>query len=101
MMDRLEVNEQKLLRGDIIGTLYRTYGTDIRIGALRNALRSKGLLPEEQLRKCIYYLGGEGKRYIHVEINQDNWLGSMIWLTPAGVNLAEGDLEDVGVIIDG
>lgn len=101
MMDRLEVNELKLLRGDIIETLYRTYGTDIRIAAIRNALRSKGLIPEDQLRKCIYYLGGEGKRYIHVEVVQENWLDSMIWLTPAGVNLAEGDLEDVGVIIDG
>lgn len=100
-MDRLEVNELKLLRGDIIESLYRTYGTDIRIAALRNALRSKGLIPEDQLRKCIYYLGGEGKRYIHVEVNQENWLDSMIWLAPAGVNLAEGDLEDVGVIIDG
>lgn len=101
MMDRLEVNELKLLRGDIIETLYRTYGMDIRIAAIRNALRSKGLIPEDQLRKCIYYLGGEGKRYIHVEVDQENWLDSMIWLTPAGVNLAEGDLEDVGVIIDG
>lgn len=100
-MDKLEINELKLLRGDIIETLYRTYGTDIRIAAIRNALRSKGLIPEEQLRKCIYYLGGDGKRYIHVEVNQENWLDSMIWLTPAGVNLAEGDMEDVGVIIDG
>ena len=100
MMDKLKINELKLLRGDIIETLYRTYGTDIRIAAIRNALRSKGLLPEEQLRKCIYYLGGDGERYIHVEVNQENWLDSMIWLTPAGVNLAEGDLEDVGVIID-
>lgn len=99
-MDRLEINELKLLRGDIIGTLYRTYGTDIRIAAIRNALRSKGLIPEGQLRKCIYYLGGDGKRYIHVEVDQENWLDSMIWLTPAGVNLAEGDLEDVGVIIN-
>lgn len=101
MMDVLEINELKLLRGDIIETLYRTYGTDIRIAAIRNALRSKGLIPEDQLRKCIYYLGGEGKRYIHVEISKENWLDSMIWLTPAGVNLAEGDLEDMGVIIDG
>lgn len=100
MTGRLEVSEMKLLRGDIIETLYRTYGTDIRIAAIRNALRSKGLLPEEQLKKCIYYLGGEGKKYIHVELNQENWLDSFIWLTPAGVNLAEGDLEDMGVIFN-
>lgn len=100
-MDALEISEVKILRGDVIEKLYMTYGTDIRIAALRNALRSKGLIPEESLKKCIFYLGGEGKRYIHVEVNKENWMDSVIWLTPAGVNLAEGDVEDVGVIIDG
>lgn len=100
-MDTLEISEVKILRGDVIEKLYMTYGTDIRIAALRNALRSRGLIPEESLKKCIFYLGGEGKRYIHVEVNKENWMDSMIWLTPAGVNLAEGDIEDVGVIIDG
>ncbi|NBK93036.1 hypothetical protein D5278_13785 [bacterium 1XD21-13] len=100
-MDALEISEVKILRGDVIEKLYMTYGTDIRIAALRNALRSKGLIPEESLKKCIFYLGGEGKRYIHVEVNKENWMDSVIWLTPAGVNLAEGDIEDVGVIIDG
>ena len=99
-MDVLEISEVKILRGDVIEKLYMTYGTDIRIAALRNALRSKGLITEESLKKCIYYLGGEGKRYIHVEVNKENWMDSVIWLTPAGVNLAEGDIEDVGVIID-
>ncbi len=100
-MDTLEISEVKILRGDVIEKLYMTYGTDIRIAALRNALRSKGLIPEESLKKCIFYLGGEGKRYIHVEVNKESWMDSVIWLTPAGVNLAEGDIEDVGVIIDG
>ncbi len=100
-MDALEISEVKILRGDVIEKLYMTYGTDIRIAALRNALRSKGLIPEESLKKCIFYLGGEGKRYIHVEVNKENWMDSVIWLTPAGVNLAEGDVEDMGVIIDG
>ena len=99
-MDKLAVSEAKVLRGDVIEKLYMTYGTDIRIAALRNALRSKGLMPEDSLKKCIYSLGGEGKRYVHVEVDKENWLDSLIWLTPAGVNLAEGDLEDVGVILD-
>lgn len=100
-MDKLEISEVKILRGDVIEKLYMTYGTDIRIAALRNALRSKGLIPEDSLKKCIFYLGGEGKRYIHVEVNKEHWMDSLVWLTPAGVNLAEGDIEDVGVIIDG
>ena len=99
-MDKLAVSEAKVLRGDVIEKLYMTYGTDIRIAALRNALRSKGLMPEDSLKKCIYYLGGEGKRYVHVEVDRENWLDSLIWRTPAGVNLAVGDLEDVGVILD-
>lgn len=99
-MKLIDVGEAKSLRGDIIEKLYGTYGTDIRIVALRNALRSRGLITDDDLRKSIYYLGGEGKRYIHVEVNKENWMDSLIWLTPAGVNLAEGDIEDVGVIIN-
>ncbi len=37
---------------------------------------------------------------MHVEVNEDNWLDSLIWLEPAGVNLAEGDITDIGVVID-
>ena len=90
-MNEMQVAERKVLRGDVIEKLYQNYGTDIRI---------RGFVTEEELRKAIYYLGGEGKRYIHVEVNKDNWLDGTIWLTPAGVNLAEGDIEDMGVIID-
>ncbi|MDD3137706.1 MAG: hypothetical protein PHX08_01875 [Lachnospiraceae bacterium] len=96
-MSSVEVSERKVLRGDIVEKLYHTYGTDIRIAALKNALRCKGLIDEGELKKAIYYLGGESKRYIHVEINKDNWMDSLIWLTPAGINLAEKDVEDMGV----
>lgn len=99
-MEAIKVAEAKLLRGSVIEKLYLTYGTDIRIAALKNALRSKGFIPEDDLKKVIFYLGGEGKRYIHVEVNKDNWTDSLIWLTPAGVNLAERDVEDIGVIFD-
>ncbi len=100
-MDAIEIAELKTLRGDIITKLYLTYGTDIRIAALKNSLRSKGYITDENLKKCIFYLGGEGKRYIHVEVDKENWTDSLIWLTPVGVNLAEGDISDIGVIISG
>lgn len=96
----MKVAEAKVLRGNLIEKLYLTYGTDIRIAALKNALRAKGYLDENEMKKAIYYLGGEGKRYIHVDVNRENWMDSLIWLTPAGVNLAEGDNEDIGVILD-
>lgn len=99
-MDQLKVAEAKLLRGAVISKLYMTYGTDIRISGLKNLLRSKGFVQDEELKKTIFYLGGDGKKYIHVEVNKDEWRDSLIWLTPAGVNLAEKDIEDVGVIFD-
>ena len=64
------------------------------------ALRVRRLFDDTELQKAIYYLGGEEKRYVHVEVKQDNWMDSMIWLTPRGVNLAEGDIEDTGVMVD-
>lgn len=97
----MEISERKVLRGNVIEKLYSTYGEDIRIAILKNLLRTSGLITEAELQKAIFYLGGEGKKYVHVEVNRDNWLDSTIWLTPAGVNLAEGDIEDIGVEIDG
>lgn len=99
-MNEFEVAERKVLRGDVIERLYEHYGKDIRIAILRNFLRTRGFVTEEELQKAVFYLGGEGKRYIHVEVDEKNWLDSLIWLTPAGVNLAEGDGQDMGVILD-
>lgn len=99
MADIMIVNEAKVLRGDLIELLYRYYGTDIKIAVLRSSLRVKGYINDEELKKAIYYLGGEGKRYIHVEPAKE-FADGLIWLTPAGVNLAEGDIEDIGVLMD-
>ena len=99
-MNKIEISERKVLRGNVIERLYDNYGKDLRIAILKNLLRTIGLLTEEELKKAIFYLGGEGKRYIHVNVNEDNWLDSTVWLKPAGVNLAEGDITDIGVEID-
>lgn len=96
----MEVMERKVLRGNVIEILYDNYGVDLRIAVLKNLIRLNGLSTEKELQKAIFYLGGEGKRYVHVEVNEDNWLDSLIWLEPAGVNLAEGDITDIGVVID-
>lgn len=100
-VNAVEISERKVLRGDVIEKLYGTYGEDIRIAILKNLVRMGGLVTEAELQKAIFYLGGEGKRYVYVNVNKDNWLDSTIWLTPAGVNLAEGDITDIGVEIDG
>lgn len=99
-MNKVEISERKVLRGNVIEKLYDNYGKDLRIAILKNLLRTSGLVTEDELQKAIFYLGGEGKRYIHVNVNEENWLDGTIWLEPAGVNLAEGDITDIGVEID-
>ena len=99
-MDLVKIIEAKNLRGDIIENLYLYYGQDIRITVLKSALRVKGYVNDDEIKKAIFYLGGDGKRYIHVEVNNENWMDSVIWLTPMGVNLAERDIEDKGVNLD-
>lgn len=99
--NEMKVMETKIFRGSIIEKLYEHYGQDIQISVLKAALRVRRYFDDTEIRKAIYYLGGEEKRYVHVELDEGNWMDSMIWLTPKGVNLAEGDIEDTGVMIDG
>lgn len=96
-MNRLEITERKLLRGNVIAKLYDHHGEDLRIAVLKNLLRTSGLVTEKELLKAIYYLGDREDAYIHVEKDEDDWLNGRIWLTRSGNNLAEGDKEDVGV----
>lgn len=98
-IDLIKVNAAKVLRGDVIEILYRYYGTDISLSVLRQSLRAKGFTADDDLVRALCFLGGKGNEYIHVEIKEQYW-DSIIWLNPDGVRLAEGDKEDMGVILD-
>lgn len=98
--DILKITKAKDLRGRIIEKLYCSYGEDINLEVLRGLLRFSGNVNELEIKKAIYYLGGEGKRYVKLLLDEDNYMNSKIWLTPAGVNLAEGDIKDIGVEIN-
>lgn len=77
-MNMMEAAKARILRGDIIENLYRYYGTDIKIAVLKSALRTKGFVEDQEIKKAVYYLGGEEKRYIHVEVNKDNWMNKVL-----------------------
>lgn len=96
-MRSLDILKKKELRGAIIERLYGFYGEDISISVLKASLPLSGVLTDTELKSALYYLGGTGKEYIEVVINKSSYIDSLIWLTPKGVNLAEGDMEDVGV----
>ena len=99
-MDKLEVAKAKLLRGNIISKLYDFYGDDITVSTLKQVMSYGGYNSDKDIKRAIYYLTGPRKRYIKLVYNKDNYMDSLIWLTPEGVNLAEGDLEDIGVELD-
>ncbi len=97
MVDTIKIIRAKELRGKIIEKLYHSYGEDINLEVLRGLLRFTGNIQELEIKRAIYYLGGEGKRYVKLLLDEENYMDSKIWLTPAGVNLAEGDIKDIGV----
>lgn len=50
-MNRLEVADRKVLRGNVIERLYANYGDDLRIATLKNLSWTSGLVTEEELKK--------------------------------------------------
>lgn len=96
----LDIIKTKQLRGNMIEALYRYYGEDISLCVLKASLPLAGLIKDTEMKSAVYYLGGKEKEYVKLVLNKTNYMDSLIWLTPRGVNLAEGDLQDVGVMID-
>lgn len=99
MADKLEVARIKELRGDIIESLYSYYGSEVSVGTLRSLLRYKSFNSPDVIAKAIEYLSGAKKEYITVRANEDSFDDTMLKLTPTGANLAEGDIEDLGVLL--
>ena len=93
----MEIARAKGLRGSIVMTLYTVYPQPVTAATLKSMLRYKGLNSESDIQKAIFYLNG--KKYIQIEEAAGYWDGK-ITLTPTGVNLAEADASDVGVVID-
>lgn len=99
-MDKLEIAKAKELRGDIIERLYGLYGSKVSLGTLRNMLRYKSYFTESDVKKAIEYLSGAKKEFIEVNSDESEYWASMVQLTPLGVNLAERDITDMGVVTD-
>ncbi len=100
MMDKMEIARAKMLRGNIVEKLYACYGDDITVANLKQVLAYKGYNSDKEIKKAVYYLTGAKKEYVKLVYNKENYMDSLIWLTPTGVNLAEGDISDTGVVID-
>lgn len=100
MDKRLEIAQAKELRGEIVGRLYEFYSEDISLSTIRNLLKYKKYFSDKDVRRAVCYLSGVDKNYIHVETAADDFWDSLVQLTPIGVNLAEGDIHDLGVLLN-
>jgi hypothetical protein len=63
-------------------------------------LRYKSYVTEQHIKQAVSYLAGDKKEYIEITLNDENYWDSIVQLTPAGVNLAERDIYDLGVVTD-
>lgn len=97
---RLEIAQAKELRAEIINTLYAFYSESITLNTIKNLLKYKKYYSDKDVRRAVCYLSGANKEYLCVVINTEEYWDSMVQLTPAGVNLAEGDVKDTGVLIN-
>lgn len=100
MGKEIDIARAKELRGEILKRLYDVYGEPVALNTIRNILRYKSYYSENDIKRAVSYLSGRDRDYIHIGIDASDYWGSQVQLTPAGVNLVEGDNKDVGVLID-
>jgi len=96
-MNRLNVAKAKSLRGDIIKNLYDLYDMPIPLNKIEDLLRYKSFYNKDEIKRAVSYLAGAKKEFVVVAVNDKDYWASFVQLTPIGVNLAEGDITDMGV----
>jgi hypothetical protein len=96
-MNKLNIAKAKALRGDIIKNLYELYDMPIPLSKIEDLLRYKSFYSRDDIGKAVAYLSGIKKEFVTVRINEKDYWASFIKLTPTGINLAEGDITDMGV----
>jgi len=97
-MNRLDIPKAKSLRGEIVKNLYDLYDMPIPLNKISDLLRYKTFYNKDDIKKAVSYLAGAKKEFVEVKINEKDYWASFVQLTPHGVNLAEGDIKDKGVV---
>jgi hypothetical protein len=99
MTNKLNITKAKALRGDIVKSLYELYDTPIPLSKIDGLLRYKNFYGKDEIKKAVSYLSGAKKEFLEISTNQKDYWASFVRLTPVGVNLAEGDIMDKGVVL--
>lgn len=98
-IDETQVLRNKQMRGQILRTLVLFYPDKTMISNIKTALITRGITATGEMNKHLNYL--EDKGYIKSDDGfiKDNADDDMIMLTAKGVDLAEGTIIDMGVIM--
>ena len=101
-MEKAEVRQNKAIRGYIIRCLVKGYNNTALTRQLSNAMIASGLIISPDISKHLDYLQGAG----YIEFTNDKVTAynayredAVVKLTKAGVDLAEGTIDDAGVDI--
>ena len=93
MAANLTVAANKRVRGEILALLYSVQPVPVEIRTITNSLLESNMVSVPSIAQHIDYLSG--KKYIQV-IGEDA-AEQILKLTPTGVDLVEGTIEDQGV----
>lgn len=104
-MANTDLVKRKQLRGDIVSMLYKDFGRPpLPVKTLVFALMGEHPAAETEVPAQLFYLADPKKGFVTIgyregcEPELTPLRGAMVQLTAAGCNLAEGDIDDPGVI---
>ena len=98
MAANLTVAANKRVRGEILALLYSVQPVPVEIRTITNSLLESNMVSVPSIAQHIDYLSG--KKYIQVigeEAAEQIPPSAFVKLTPTGVDLVEGTIEDQGV----
>jgi hypothetical protein len=101
----LDILKKKQMRGDIVTMLYKDFGRPpLPVKTLIFALLGENQLAETEVPAQLFYLADAQKGFVTIsykdgcEPELTPLRNAFVQLTAVGCNLAEGDVDDAGVI---
>ena len=103
MAANLTVNANKRIRGKILMLLYSVAPGPVEVRTITNSLLDAGSISVPDLARQVDYLAGKGYVTVIDEEDAEKLLrgqvpvDAFLKLTPTGIDLVEGTIEDLGV----
>lgn len=104
-MNNMDIVKRKQMRGDIVTTLRDQFGrSPVPVKTIIFSMLGECQTAETEVPAALFYLADPQKGFVRISYKDDAepeltpLRNAFVQLTAVGVNLAEGDLDDPGVI---